>query len=87
MSTPGVQDVVRLPGDVVGERPMAALRRAVGQQDQHFQEPLGIGGPVGEIVVAREELARRLIPVRVAKVARAVHHQAGIGRDLAHDGW
>ena len=36
-------------------------------------------------MVAGEQLAGGALPVRVAQVARAVHHQAGVGRDLADD--
>ena len=61
------------------------LRRAVGKQDLHVQEALGIRRAIGEIMIAGEKLAGGALPVRVAQVARAVHHQAGVGRDLADD--
>ncbi len=81
----GGQGLVGLPGNIVRQRPVAVLRRSVREQEQHVHEPLRIGRPEAERMVARGHLAGGTFPVGVAQIAGAVHHQAGVGDDLADD--
>ena len=69
---------VGLAGDVVGNAPLAVLRGAIGEQQHHVHEPLGVRRAIGEGEVASEELACRIFPVGVPQVAGTIHHQAGV---------
>ena len=79
------EGVIDLPPDIIGLLILPLAVRADRKAEQRFDEPLGVGGFIGEIMRSSSDITRASFIIVEPEEADPVNHQPRIARDLRID--